>query len=278
MPLDVFEQARAVFEEEDSLRVELVAYRQVSGSQASYHFSRFPLSLGQPLRSIARVLADAPPDPLEAAVTKQITGYAGDRRLCMESLQARHTASGRDDPILSGQTLLSLSLEQAIVADLRRLVALNMRWPAKGVERLRDLEAAKEIRWLVDRGHDLARLATERAEEILLYPQSHRLRTLFTQLVGDYGQIDTRRMKARQVNAYLKRLRGFATAVTEEFSRLEGSRVSQVSALWRTERRKAAVNASESIPSGAADVRQDAPAARADTRRPWKPSRKADPD
>lgn len=276
MPLDVFEQARAVFEEDDSLRVDLVAYRQVSGSLASYHFSRFPLSLGQPLRSIARMLADTRRDPLEGSVTKQIAGYFGDRRLCMESLQARCTASGRDDPILSGQT--QLTLEKAIVADLRRLVALNMRRPIKEIERRRDLQAAQEVRWLVDRGHDLARLATERAEEILLYPQAHRLRTLFTQLVGDYGRINTRRMGTRQINAYLKRLQAFATAVTEEFSWFEISRVRRVSPLWRTERRKGAADALENMPSGTADVNQHAPTAGADTRQLSKPSGRADPD
>lgn len=97
-------------------------------------------------------------------------------------------------------------------------MALNMRWPIKEIERPRNLDATKEVRWLVDHGHDIGRLATERAEEILLYPHAHRLRTLFTQLVGDYGRINTRRMGTRQINAYLKRLQAFATAVTEEFS------------------------------------------------------------
>ena len=56
MPLDIFEEARQVCEEDASLRMELVAYRQVPGAQAAYRFSRFPLSLGQPLRSVARAL------------------------------------------------------------------------------------------------------------------------------------------------------------------------------------------------------------------------------
>ncbi len=270
MPLDVFEQARAVLEDDDSLRVDLVAYRQVLGSQASYHFSRFPLSFGQPLRSIARVLADAPHNPIEAAVTKQVTGYFGDRRLCMESLKARSTTSGLNDPILLGQP--QLSLEQAIVADLRRILALNTRWPIKEIERLGDLDAAKEIRWLIDYGHDLARLATERAEEILLYPHARRLRTLFIQLVGDYGRISTRRMGAHQISTYLKRLQAFATAVTEEFSRLEDSRVRRVWATWRANRRKRAVNASESMLFRTADVYKHAPTAGADIRQLGKPS------
>jgi UDP-N-acetylglucosamine:LPS N-acetylglucosamine transferase len=235
MPLDVFEQARAVFEEDDSLCVNLVAYRQVPGSQASYHFSRFPLSLGHPLRSIARVLADAPRDPLDADAMKQVTGYFGDRRLYFESLQARCTTSGLDDPTVFGQA--QLSPERAIVTDLRCLLALNTRRSIREFERLGDLYAAQEIRRLIDHGYYLARLATERAEEILLYPRAHRLRTLFTQLVGDYGRIGTRRTGAAQIKAYMKRLQVFATAASQEFSDLGASRTMLAAAMWRSVRR-----------------------------------------
>ena len=82
MPLDIFEEARQACEEDASLRMELVAYRQVPGAHAVYRFSRFPLSLGQPLRSVARALREAPREPLEAAATKQLTGYFGDHQLC----------------------------------------------------------------------------------------------------------------------------------------------------------------------------------------------------
>jgi hypothetical protein len=85
-------------------------------------------------------------------------------------------------------------------------------------------------------------------------------------------------MGTRQINAYLKRLQAFATAVTEEFSWLEISRVRRVSALWRTERRKGAADALENMPSGTADVYQHAPTAGADTRQLSKPSGRADPD
>lgn len=231
MPLDMFEQARAIFEEDASLRVDLVAYRQVPGSQASYRFSRFPLSLGQPLRSAARVMSDAPSDPLEAAVTKQVTGYFGDRRLCVEDLRARNSTSGLDDPALF--SLADLSLEKAIVADLRRLLAVNAKLSVQEIERLGDV-SAQQIRRLIDHGQELARLATERAEEILLYPHAHRLRTQFTQLMDDYGRIGTRRLQARQVRAFMKRLQAFATAVAKEFSRLEVSRTRGARATWRS--------------------------------------------
>jgi processive 1,2-diacylglycerol beta-glucosyltransferase len=221
MPLDVFERARAAFESEGSLQVELVAYRQVPGSQASCHFSRFPLSISKPLRSVAHVLDDAPSDPLEAAVRKQVTAYFGDRRLYVESLQARRTASGLDDPALLAQ--VQLSPEDAIVADLRRLLALTARWPLKKIERLGDSGAAREIRRLIDHGYHLARLATERAEEVLLYPHARRLRKRFTQVVADYGRIGKRRLTVHRVEAYMDRLQAFAATAAEEYDAPEGA-------------------------------------------------------
>jgi len=220
MPLDVFEQARAAFEEDASLRVDLVAYRQVPGSQASYRFSRFPLSLAQPLRSVARVLGDAPRDPLETAVTKQVTAYFGDQRLDVEDLRARRSTSGLGDPLLLDR--LHPSLEKAIVADLRRLLAVYATLPVKEIVRRGSHYTVQEFRRLVDRGQDLARIATERAEEIRLYPHAHHLRALFTQLVVDYGRIGARRLQARQVKAYMRRLQAFETAVAQESSRPGG--------------------------------------------------------
>jgi UDP-N-acetylglucosamine:LPS N-acetylglucosamine transferase len=215
MPLDVFERARSVFEHDDSLRLALVAYRQVPGAQATYRFSRFPISLRQPLRSIGRVLRDVPPDPLEAAVMKQVTAYFGDRRLYFESLGARHTSSGIDDSTLFAQA--EMSPEEAIVTDLRRLLDLSERWPLNEMGRLGDLDTVREIRRRIDHGYDVARMATERAEETLLDPQARRLRRLFTLLAADYGRIGQRHFTASQVYAYVARLRAFATIVAEKF-------------------------------------------------------------
>lgn len=235
MPLDVFEQARAAFEEDASLRVDLVAYRQVPGSQASYRFSRFPLSLGQPLRSVAQVLGDAVHDPLEATVTKQVTAYFGDRRLDVEDLRARRSTSGLRDPLLLDDQ--HRSLEKAIVADLTRLLAVYATLPVNEIVRLGNHHTAQELRRLIDRGQDLARIATERAEEIRLHPQARRLRALFTQLVSDYGRIGARRLEARQIKAYVRRLQAFETAVAQEFSRLGVSRTKRVLAFWPSLRR-----------------------------------------
>ncbi|MCE5309129.1 MAG: OmpA family protein, partial [Acidobacteriales bacterium] len=214
MPLDVFERARATFENDGSLRVELVAYRQVPGSQASCRFSRFPLSISRPLRSVARVLDDTPRDPLEAAVKKQVTAYFGDQRLYVESLQARRTASGLDDPVLLAHA--QLNPENAIAADLRRLLAPTAKWTLREIARLGDSGAAREIRQLIDHSHDLARLPTKRAEEALLYSHARRLRKRFTQLVVDSGRIGPRRLTVHQVEAYMDPLQTSAITTAEE--------------------------------------------------------------
>lgn len=216
MPLDVFEQARAVFEENSTLNVDLVAYRQVPGSKASYRFSRFPLSLGHPLRSAARVLTNASRDPLEKAVTKQVIGSFSDRRLCVENLQGRCSASKTDDSAFVAPR--HLNLEKAIAADLRDLLEVNAKRSIQEFERLGSFYATQQLRKLVDCGHSLARLATARTEELLLSSRAQRLLTMFDPLVFDYGWIGNHRLHARQVNAYWGRLGAFATKVEQKFS------------------------------------------------------------
>lgn len=219
MPLDVFEQARKLFEEDSALNVSLVAYRQVPGSKARYRFSRFPLSLGYPFRSVARVLTDASRDPLEKAVTKQVTSYFSDRRLCVEDLQERCSASRTDHPAFFAPSYLNL--EKAIVADLQRLLDINAKQPIKEIERRGNLYASQQLRKLVDRGHDLARLATERAEEVLLYTRTQRPRMPADPPVVYYGWIGNRRQQARQVQAIWGRLGTFATRVEQELPQVE---------------------------------------------------------
>jgi len=219
MPLDAFEHARAVFEENSALNVDLVAYRQVPGSKASYRFSRFPLSLGHPLRSVARVLTDASRDPLEKAVTKQVIGSFSDRRLCVEDLQERCSASGIDDSAFFAPR--HLNLEKAIVADLQRLIEVNAKRSIKEFERLGSFYATQQLRKLVDRGHNLTRLSTERTEELLLSSRAQRLRTMFDPLVVDYGWIGNHRLHARQAQAYWGRLGAFATKVEQKLSQVE---------------------------------------------------------
>ncbi len=231
MPLDIFEEARGVCEDDASVRMELVAYRQVPGANAVYRFSRFPLSLGQPLRSVARALREAPQEPLEAAATKQLTGYFGDHQLYFEDLRGHGTGAHADDPAHFSR--VQRSLADALAADLRRLLAAHARRPLREIGRLGDFDGAQEIRRLLDRSLALARIATERADEVLRDRGARRLRALFNGLVGEYGRISAWRPRRQEIEAYLKRFQVFEVAVVREFPARHGARLARTATIRR---------------------------------------------
>jgi hypothetical protein len=214
MPLDVFERARARFEADPSLQQELIAYRLLPGTQAPYRFSRFPLSMWQPLRSMARVFSDASRDELEQATTRHVTGYFSDPRLYVEDLRACRSTSGTEDAPLFERP--PLALEEAILADLRRLLAVCLELPLQRVGSLEGRPAIKGLDALIDRGLGLARLATEHAEDGVLQLRADRLRALFDRLVQDYGQINPHCFELRHVQVYLARLRTFESILERE--------------------------------------------------------------
>lgn len=232
MPLDIFEEAQELFEADASLRMELVAYRQVLGAQAAYRFSRFPLSLGQPLRSVARVLEEVPRDPLEAAISRQVISF-GDGRLDLEDLRHRTAIAHASEPAHFSR--VQRTLADALVTDLRHLLAAQDRRLLQEVERLGDVEGAQELRHLLGRILQLARIATERADEVLQDRGARRLRALFTELVGEYGRIGAWRMRRPAIEAYLKRFQVFEAAVGHEFpDRLREARLARPAALQRS--------------------------------------------
>ena len=235
MPLDIFEEARQACEEDASLRMELVAYRQVPGAQAAYRFSRFPLSLGQPLRSVARALREAPREPLEAAATKQLTGYFGDHQLYFEDLRGHGAGALGDDPAHFSH--VQRSLADALATDLRRLLAVQARRPLQEIGRLGELDGAQDIRRLLERSLALARIATERADEVLQDRGARRMRALFTELVGEYGRIGAWRMRRQEIEAYLKRFQVFEAAVGREFPARPGARPARAATIRRSLRR-----------------------------------------
>ncbi|MDD5336662.1 MAG: glycosyltransferase [Rhodoferax sp.] len=232
MPLDIFEEARQACQEDASLRMELVAYRQVPGAQAAYRFSRFPLSLGQPLRSVARALREAPREPLEAAATKQLTGYFGDQQLYFEDLRGHGSGALADDPTHFSR--VQRSLADALATDLRRLLAAQARRPLQEIGRLGELDGAQDIRHLLERSLALARIATERADEVLQDRGARRMRALFTELVGEYGRIGAWRMRRQEIEAYLKRFQVFEAAVGREFPARPGARPARATTLQRS--------------------------------------------
>ena len=232
MPLDIFEEARQACEEDASLRMELVAYRQVPGANAVYRFSRFPLSLGQPLRSVARALREAPREPLEAAATKQLTGYFGDHQLYFEDLRGHGAGALADDPAHFSH--VQRSLAGALATDLRRLLAAQARRPLREIGRLGELDGAQDIRCLLERSLTLARIATERADEVLQDRGARRMRVLFTELVDEYGRIDAWRLRRQEIEAYLKRFQVFEAAVGREFPARHGARLARATTLRRS--------------------------------------------
>ncbi len=127
MPLDIFEEARAAFSADTALRINMVAYRKVPGARANYRFSRFPLSLAQPLRSLGNVLREQAPDPLERLVNRQLCVPCGERRLLVDVLwvPAPASADGGDR---------ERTIEQAFVADLQRLIRRRLIGPLQTAE------------------------------------------------------------------------------------------------------------------------------------------------
>ena len=123
MPLDVFEAARDAFASDAALSTRLIAYRQLPGTRADYRYSRFPVSLYQPLRSLSNALRDGRVDPLEADVTRQVTGLDGDRRLFVDALVPR-ASEGASTGALP-------SIERAMRTDLSNLFRARVGDPTR---------------------------------------------------------------------------------------------------------------------------------------------------
>ncbi len=230
MPLDSFEKAKAIFEKDLSLQTELVAYRMIPGSQASYHFSRFPLSIKRPFRSLVQVASDAPGNPLEISVTKHLTGYFGDQRLYFENLRTNLAGVPMDES--THFVYLQRHLYEALVTDLRGLLAAKARLPLQELQNLATFHDAREIRHLLYQTFNLARIATERAEYILQERAARRLRKMFSALMDEYNQIGGPwRMKISKIEAYLKQLEIFEVTVAREFSP-RWVRLARILSLW----------------------------------------------
>ncbi len=174
MPLDVFDRVRTEFEGDPYVRTELVAYRRLPGSQASYRFSRFPLSLGQPVRALAQVLSRDAPDRIEKAVGRQLTGYMGDERVFYEDLSARLSASALDDLGRSGHR--APGMERILFEEAMRLLVEQKSLQIDAFRRKYTEHAERELRYWIERGCEVSRIATEHAEGILAGGGAKKLR------------------------------------------------------------------------------------------------------
>lgn len=209
MPLDVFENARAIFENSASA-VDLVAYRQVPGAKAEYHFSRFPLSLERPLRSTARSLNIQALDSLERAITKQVVAYFGDPRLSVDNLRVLKTPPSL---LCMPHLRAERGLGPALVTDLRRLLAVSMQLSWGEMERLGSMSTSDKTRRLVERSQDIARRITESADSI-------RVRIHMQVLTRDYEQVGESSLLVHGALDYFKRLREFESASLRKFIQL----------------------------------------------------------
>lgn len=216
MPLDVFEKIRAAFEGDPNFRTEMVAYRRLPGSQASYRYSRFPLSLGQPLRALAQVLTSSVPDKIEKEIGKQLTGYIGDDQVYYEDLSAHISASAVDD--LSRSRSSARSMERILFEEARQLIAERRSLHVDAYRQKIEQQVAREFRYLVKWSYDVARISTEHAEGILNTQNTRRLRQAFASLMGKYATLNLWERKSDHLAAFIEKLSEFRQAIERGFS------------------------------------------------------------
>lgn len=233
MPLDVFEQARNTFESSPGIKTEFVAYRQLAGSQAKYRFARFPLSIGQPLRSIARIMDTE--DPLEGLITKQVSAYPNEPRLRVEYLAARQSASEHGTP--AGEEPAPLDLGSAMLSDLQRLLNENTKRSRIKLEQLGNIASLQEAHRFLDHSLLLARLTADKAHTLLCRRDAQRIKRRFQVLAENYKRIDFGKMQKEQMKIYLGHLQAFAAAAITDFSNAAALDARQLNSvpllLWR---------------------------------------------
>jgi UDP-N-acetylglucosamine:LPS N-acetylglucosamine transferase len=174
MPLDVFEKVYTAFQENPVFQTELVAYRRLPGSKADYRFCRFPLSLGQPVRALTKVLADSIPDKLEKEVAKQITGYVGDDRIYYENLLKRTSAS-----IINSRSH-ARSIEEVLIGEAHHLIS-EQKHQYYDAYRRRLEYLMQDPPDFVERCRHAIRLSSEDLKEFLKSPTMEKIRRTFLQ-------------------------------------------------------------------------------------------------
>jgi UDP-N-acetylglucosamine:LPS N-acetylglucosamine transferase len=214
MPLDVFGRARKVFGRDPSISTEFVAYQQLPGTGAKYRFGRFPLSVGQPLRSATRILRRDSVDPLEGLPTKQVVAYAGDRTLTVEDLESRPRASAARAP--DGAD--AAALKDAVVSDLRRIVRANLERSRARVRGLSEAQVLRQGRALVEGSVLAARFSVEQAGRLLPVEETRSLLTGLGVLAEKYRGLDPQHLTRRQLASYLASLQAFAASMVASLS------------------------------------------------------------
>lgn len=215
MPLDVFEKVYAAFEDNPDFQTEMVAYRRLPGSQSPYRFSRFPLSLGQPGRSLMKVLTNYTPDRIEEKIGKQLTGYIGDDRIYYEKLSNRLAVSAFND--LERSRRCAESMERIFFEELRRLMAEQKNLHIDVYKQKVEQHIIREFRYLIERCYDVARMSTEHAEGILDAQNLIQVRETFTNLMKEYAKLNLWDYESARLAAFFEKLSEFHQVIEREF-------------------------------------------------------------
>ncbi|GAX88380.1 conserved hypothetical protein [Lebetimonas natsushimae] len=123
MPLDSFEKAKKIFENDKSIKTVLINYRKITGSNALYSYCKFPLSLKQPIRSIGYIITDSK-TKLELSVNNYVQVYFDNDRLDLERL--RKINFSRKSVNLLNYKILTESFKYKIQLPKMDLLKINM--------------------------------------------------------------------------------------------------------------------------------------------------------
>jgi len=214
MPLDVFDKVRVIFEGDSNFTTELVAYRRLPGSQSDYRFSRFPLSTGQPGRSLAQVLFNSAPGKLESMTSKQLTGYIGDDRIYYENLKGYLSMSEFDD--LGRSQSSSNKIEKALLKEVQRLFEQKKDLYVEAYKIKIEEQVVKEINYLIDKCYDAARISMEYAERMLNGYNTKKLREAFANLTKEYTALSRWKSESNELTAFIKKLSEFYQIIEKD--------------------------------------------------------------
>lgn len=186
MPLDVFEKARETFQAVPGFCTELVAYRRLTSSQSPYRFSRFPLSLGQPVRSFAHIINNNAIDRLESEVKAQLTGYYGDDRIFFEELSPSWRSLAFNN--LNRPQRRTMKVGNVLVLEARRLFKQKKIFYIVNYKKIREQQVKREASHLLNNCYDTVRITLEHVERILGATNTKKQRAAFVKLTREYGE------------------------------------------------------------------------------------------
>jgi processive 1,2-diacylglycerol beta-glucosyltransferase len=211
MPLDVFNSALSLFQGDETVQVNLVAYKKMIGSQANYRYTHFPLTMSQPLRSLKNVLHETSSDKLEESIMMQVANF-GDDRLFIENLTKDSSKKGLEYNKRK-------RLKQALHADASQLLEIITKLEAQKIKDVVDTAIIHESLTLIHKANDFARQATELADEILIKRSSQQIRDIFSNLVKIYGNLNETKPITGEIKSYIQFLEKFHDRLISEIQK-----------------------------------------------------------